>query len=103
MNDFDRQFAIRLPSGDLFLVPEPPRSPLSFMVDPRPVHQASVAVWEKESEAQVVLDYIKNEATKFGVTNIGATIVSRVVGPWGDVNLTGFMAAVEGHANGDSS
>ncbi|MFF1555593.1 hypothetical protein ACFVX3_31705 [Rhodococcus erythropolis] len=103
MSDFDRQFAIRLPDGSMFLVPEPAPNPLlpRFLMNV-PEHRPVVAIWEQESDAQVMLDAIKEQARKVGVTNIGATIVSRVVGPWADPDLSGFIAAVEEHANGES-
>lgn len=50
-----------------------------------------------------ILEQIRIEAAKIGVANIGAVIISRVVGPWAEPDLTTFIAAVEGHANGDPS
>lgn len=102
MSDFDRQFAIWLPSGNLFNIPEPEPSPFSFFSRAQPEHRPRVAVFETEVDAQRVLAQLQKEASKVGVLNLGATIVSRVVGPWADPNLTGFIAAVEEHANGES-
>jgi hypothetical protein len=105
MSEFARQYAIWLPSGNLFNVPEPEPSPLafSFFARSQPEHQPRVAVFETEEEAQRVVAQLQKEALKVGVSNLGASIVSRVVGPWADPDLTGFIAAVEGHANGGPS
>jgi len=105
MNDFERQYAIQLPSGRLFSYPPPEPNPLipSFMRPTQPPHEPRPAVFDTEADAMKVLKLIQVEADKIGVTNIGAVIISRVVGPWSEPNLAGFIAAVEGHANGDPS
>lgn len=100
MTDFARQWAIRLPDGSLFT---PPPSPYSFPGLARSEAPSRPLVFETETEAQLLLDQLKQNAQSVGVTNLGAVLVSRVVGPWGDVDLTGFLAAVEGHANGGAS
>lgn len=105
MNEFDRQFAIRLPDSSLFSWPAPESNPYlpRFLTGPKVEVSTRPFIFDNEDEAQQALDRIQVEAAKIGITNIGAAVVSRVVGPWGDVNLAGFMAAVEGHANGDPS
>ena len=103
MNDFERQYAIRLPNGNLFNIPVPEPNPFSFFGRSQPEHQPRVMVFDTEEDALRVLAQLQREASKVGVPNLGATIVPRLVGPWGDMDLTGFIAAVEGHANGDLS
>ncbi|WP_064443943.1 hypothetical protein [Rhodococcus sp. YH3-3] len=103
MSEFNRQFAIWLPSGSLFNVPKPEPSPFSFFGRSQSQHQPRVMVFETEEDAKSVLAQLQNEASKVGVLNLGASIVSRVVGPWADPDLTGFMRAVEEHANGAES
>lgn len=101
MTEFARQFAIRLPDDSLFAPFAPPVGPYSWMHSPDA--QRKPLVFDTEAEAQKILDEIKTAARNVGVVNLGAVIVSRVVGPWGDVDLTSFIAAVEGHANGGAS
>lgn len=105
MSQFDRQYAIQLPDGTLFswMVPEP--SPLlpRFMVSSLPAGSSRPLVFDVEEDARQMLGRIQEQASGIGVTHYGGTIVSRVVGPWGEPDLTGFMAAVEGHANGNPS
>ncbi|MDV6277975.1 hypothetical protein R3Q06_31315 [Rhodococcus erythropolis] len=103
MSDFERQYAIRLPNGELFTYPEPESVLPSFMRPALPARKPRPAVFDTEADAIKILDQIRTEAAKVGVTNIGAVIISRVVGPWAEPDLDSFIAAVEGHANGDPS
>ncbi|MGC0364774.1 hypothetical protein ABH922_002758 [Rhodococcus sp. 27YEA15] len=105
MPELDRQYAIRLPSGQL-LSTQPPEAATYFGLTfraPQPEHRPRVVVFDHEPDAQKTLDFLRAEAAKIGVTNIGAAIVTRMVGPWGDSDLTSFLTAIEGHANGESS
>lgn len=103
MNDFERQYAIRLPNGELFTYPKPESLLPEFMRPPASARKPRPAVFETEADAMKILEQIRIEAAKIGVANIGAVIISRVVGPWAEPDLTTFIAAVEGHANGDPS
>ncbi|MFZ2178087.1 MAG: hypothetical protein WAW17_29490 [Rhodococcus sp. (in: high G+C Gram-positive bacteria)] len=97
MTEFARQWAIRLPDGSLF-TPIPPR-----IIPGIPAMEPRVAIFETEADAENMLEDLRKHAQMVGVSNLGAVLVSRGVGPWGDVDLTGFLAAVEGHANGGDS
>lgn len=104
MSDFTQQYAIRLPDGSLYLVPEPPSSSLLGGLLPKPEpRKPRIAVWGNEANALSALDQLRTEAQKLGVSNIGAAVVSRIVGPWSDPDFGGFLAAVEGLANGEAA
>lgn len=99
MTELIRQYAIRLPDGNLLAEPE--HAPtwkrlLSSTPEPR------TAVFDDEDAAARTLEQMRETARLFGVTNLGAYVVPRVVaiGPWGDVDITPSIDAVERHANG---
>ena len=103
MTNLSRQWAVRLPDGSLF-APTPPPTPSVFpWMLPEEPKPPRVAIFDNETDARHALDGIKKHAQALGITNIGAAVVSRIVGPWGDVDFTEFLAEVEGHANGDAS
>ncbi|QDM57106.1 hypothetical protein SEA_WHACK_43 [Rhodococcus phage Whack] len=106
MSDFPRQWAIRLPDGSVFKHPKPEPSPYEFFFrygGSKSDAEQQDMVFADEETANAMLRQIQAKAREVGVTFLGAVVVSRFVGPWGDMDLTGFVSAVEGHANGDSS
>jgi len=106
MSDFPRQWAIRLPDGSIFTHPKPEPNPYEYFFRSGTSHsdaEQQDMVFVDEETAHAMLRRLQAKAREIGVSFLGAVVVSRFVGPWGDMDLTGFVAAVEGHANGDPS
>lgn len=99
MTELIRQYAIRLPDGSLLAEPEHAstwKRLLSSAEAPR------TAVFDDEDAAHRALEHMCDNARHFGVTNLGACVVARVVavGPWGDTDIAPSIDAIERHANG---
>lgn len=64
MNDFERQYAIRLPNGELFTYPKPESLLPEFMRPPASARKPRPAVFETEADAMKILEQIRNHRTR---------------------------------------
>ena len=101
----DRQWAIQLPDGSLYATEE--FKPGAGMFDlpsffggrasmPTDPPKRKVVVYSTRQAADSALHNLSQQAKAYGITNLGATVVSRMVGPWRtDMQVRDFVAAVE--------
>lgn len=78
-DDFTRQFAIRLPNGELFSTPEVGGWYASLLgVSPRPQR---VVVYDSREEAETALQAMQEKGAQMGITLV-ASIESRLCSPF---------------------
>lgn len=101
----DRQWAIQLPDGSLHSTEE--YKPSASMFDlpylfggrasmPEDPPKRKVVVFDTREAADKALHNLAKSAKAYGITNLGATVVSRMVGPWRtDLQVRNFVQDVE--------
>lgn len=99
----DRQWAIQLPDGSLYSIEEPSTSsPYEFFArrwlpgDPPPEPKRQVVIFDTRDAADKALHNLSQSAKAYGITHLGAAVVSRMVGPWRtDMQVRSFVQDVE--------
>lgn len=105
-NDFAIEYAVMMPSGELFqqqpqqtgpsdywAIPSPVRDMLG-LTEPRTVGPPTVAIFNDRRLAQAALKALSETAAQLGVTNYGGSVVQRMCTPFTHDPITEFAGQV---------